>query len=198
MATYQAPYKGAYKVTCAFGKAGAWQAGWHIGVDLVGESDKHIYPIAAGTVSSVNGHGKAYGNHVTVRHADGKESLYAHLSSVLVKKGQAVTLSTVLGVEGASGNARGKHLHLEVHMGGYRYPAKGSSPAKCAWLVNPLELFEEVSNVEKTLVPQWQKDACRMVCETRGFTNPDDWLKKVETGETPTWGEIFAVLAKCL
>lgn len=196
MITYQPPYKAGYKVTCPFGRAGSWAAGWHIGNDLVGLGDKRIYPIADGVVQSVNAHGKDYGKHVTVRHPDGRESLYAHLASIFVKKGQQVTTDTALGIEGESGKANGKHLHLEVHDGGYHYPPKGSKPATCPWLIDALTLFKGVDKMAD--VPQWQKDACKMVCETKKFTNPDDWMKKVENAEAPTWGEIFGVLAKCL
>ena len=196
MTNYQPPYKAGYKVTCPFGEAGSWAAGWHIGNDLVGLGDKHVYPIAEGVVRSINAHGSAYGKHVTVLHPDGKESLYAHLASISVKCGQCVTADTVLGIEGESGNANGKHLHLEVHNGGYRYPPKGSSPKSCTWLIDVLTLIKEVDNM--TDVPQWQIDACKIVCEAKGFSGTEDWLKKVETNQPPTWGEIFGVLAKCL
>ncbi len=196
MITYQPPYKAGYKVTCPFGRAGSWAAGWHIGNDFVGLTDKHIYPIAEGTVESVNARGKAYGNHVTVLHPDGRESLYAHLASISVKKGQRVTTNTVLGIEGESGNANGKHLHLEVHDGGYHYPPKGSKPATCPWLIDALTLFKGVDIMAD--VPQWQIDACKIVCQTKGFSDTEGWLRKVETNQLPTWGEIFGVLAKCL
>lgn len=196
MIKYQPPYKAGYKVTCPFGKPGSWAAGWHIGNDLVGIEDKRIYPIAEGVVQSINAHGSAYGKHVTVRHQDGRESLYAHLSSVLVKKGQQVTTNTVLGIEGESGNANGEHLHLEVHDGGYHYPPKESKPATCPWLIDVLTLIKEVGNMAD--IPQWQIDACKIVCEAKGFSDTEGWLRKVEANQPPTWGEIFGVLAKCL
>lgn len=195
---YQAPYKGSYKVTCPFGRKGSWQAGWHIGVDLVGISNKNIYPIAEGTVKSINAHGKSYGNHITILHADGRESLYAHLNSIKVKKGQYATKNTLLGIEGTTGNVSGRHLHIEVHEGGWRYPPKNSTPEQCGWILDLTKILLEGEIMEKKEVPDWQKEACKMVCEAKGFTNPDDWLKKVENAETPTWGEVFGVLAKCL
>lgn len=197
MIKYQPPYKGEYKVTCPFGKPGGWAAGWHIGNDLVGLGDKGIYPIAEGVVQSINAHGSAYGKHVTVRHPDGRESLYAHLAIISVKRGQRVTIDTMLGIEGESGNANGKHLHLEVHDGGYHYPPRASKPATCPWLIDALMLFVEEMDIMAD-VPQWQIDACKIVCEAKGFTNTEDWLRKVETKQPPTWGEIFGVLAKCL
>ena len=61
---------------------------------------------------------------------------YTHLD-VYKRQGQKVGPSTVLGREGATGNASGSHLHLEIHRGNYQYPPKSSSPAKCSWLLDP-------------------------------------------------------------
>lgn len=125
---YDYPFRGRFKVTCPFGKKGSWQCGWHIGTDIVGIDDKEVLAIADGVVESVNAHGKSYGNHICVRHDDGMVSLYAHLSRVSVKVGQKVCRGDLLGIMGATGNASGAHLHLELHNGKYRYPAKGTSP----------------------------------------------------------------------
>ena len=164
--TYQLPLKGKVRLTCPFGKKGNWLAGFHVGIDLVGDSGKNIYPLTAGVVESINAHGSAYGKHVCVKHTDGKVSLYAHLAAVYVDKGQKVGPSTVLGREGATGNARGSHLHLEVHQGAYRYPPKNSAPAKCPWLENPAEALGienqvgEVRKVTNQKEPSaWAKDA---------------------------------------
>lgn len=139
---YDYPFKGRFKVTCPFGRVGNWQCGWHIGVDIVGE-DKQVLAIADGVVIGINDHGKAYGNHVTVRHDDNMVSLYAHLASVNVIVGQKVKLGGKIGVMGASGNASGAHLHLELHINAYRYPQKGSTALDCKWLVDPLGWIED-------------------------------------------------------
>ena len=57
-----------------------------------------------------------YGNVVVVRHANGLETLYAHLSKIKVKVGQAVNSGDVVGLGGATGNATGPHLHFEVRL----------------------------------------------------------------------------------
>ena len=96
--------------------------------EMQGMDDKNVCAIADGVVESVNAHGKSYGKHVCIKHADGMVSLYAHLSSVAVKVDQSIKIGQKVGVMGATGNASGAHLHLELHQGRYRYPAKGSSP----------------------------------------------------------------------
>ena len=137
---YQYPFRGKYKVTCPFGQAGDWKCGWHIGVDMVGIDDIDIYPIAEGVVESINAHGSAYGNHICIKHNDGMVSLYAHLKSVQVKKNDRVGLGSLLGQMGATGNARGAHLHLELHKEKYRYPKKNE---KADWLIDPINFIKE-------------------------------------------------------
>ena len=146
---YQYPFKGRYRVTCPYGKTGSWSAGWHIGVDIVGDDDKTIYPIAEGTVESINAHGSAYGKHICLKHPDGNVSLYAHLSKVSVKIGQIVTLDTPLGIMGATGNASGAHLHLELHQGKYKYP-RGYKPKTAPWLIDTVAWIEDhIEEVEQ-------------------------------------------------
>lgn len=142
MMRYQYPFRGKFRVTCVYGKPGGWSAGWHIGSDIVGDVDKTIYPIAEGVIESINAHGSAYGNHVCVKHPDSNVSLYAHMSKVSVKVGQSVGLDTPLGVMGATGNANGAHLHLELHKGAYKYP-RGYKPKTAPWLLDPIAWIED-------------------------------------------------------
>lgn len=141
------PYSGKCKITTLFGKRGLWKCSWHIGLDMVGIESKEVRAVADGTVTGINVHGSSYGNNVEIKHADGRISFYAHLKAVKVKKGQKVKAGDTLGIEGATGKATGSHLHLEIHQGAYRYPAKGSGPASCPWLIDPCEVL----GVEKKL-----------------------------------------------
>ena len=115
-----------YRLGTRYGSKGTlWKCGFHSGQDFLSANyggDGCIYPLYAGRVLKVTNSG-AYGNCVYVQHPDGYITLYAHMRTVYVKAGQSVTEKTVLGIEGATGNVTGKHLHLEVHKGAYRYPA---------------------------------------------------------------------------
>lgn len=115
-----------YRLGTRYGAKGRyWKAGWHSGQDFLSMSfggDGLVYPLYDGEVLRVS-RGGSYGNCVYLRHADGYITLYAHLRTVYVRVGQPVRENTVLGIEGATGNVTGRHLHVEVHKGSYQYPS---------------------------------------------------------------------------
>jgi murein DD-endopeptidase MepM/ murein hydrolase activator NlpD len=90
-----------------------WSSGYHTGVDFLVSSGTPVHSVAAGTVVHAGADG-AYGNDVIIRHADGKYTLYAHLTEPLVSVGQSVTSGQEIGISGATGNVTGPHLHFEV------------------------------------------------------------------------------------
>ena len=93
-----------------------WASGSHTGVDFLVDSGTSVHAVAVGTVVSAGWDG-SYGYDVIIRHADGKYTLYGHLSQPLVSAGQKVTEGQRIGVSGATGNATGPHLHFEVRTG---------------------------------------------------------------------------------
>lgn len=125
-----------YVIGTKFGVKGSlWAAGYHSGQDFKSTNyggDGKIYPLYSGTVLKVTRNG-SYGNCVYVKHPDGYITLYAHMKTVYVKAGQAVSESTVLGIEGSTGNSTGLHCHVEVHKGFYKYPAT----------IDPLKFIQE-------------------------------------------------------
>jgi murein DD-endopeptidase MepM/ murein hydrolase activator NlpD len=95
-----------------------WSSGSHTGVDFLVGSGTPVHAVAAGTVVSAGADG-AYGNDVIIKHADGKYTLYGHLSQPLVSAGQTVTEGQEIGISGATGNVTGPHLHFEVRTTPY-------------------------------------------------------------------------------
>ncbi len=91
---------------------------YHPGVDLKGTIGDPIKPIMVGTVVEAGFSRVGYGNVVMVDHGGGIETVYAHMSKILVKEGQSVNLDTVLGLIGTTGHSTGPHLHLEVRENG--------------------------------------------------------------------------------
>jgi murein DD-endopeptidase MepM/ murein hydrolase activator NlpD len=112
-----------YSVTSDFGVRRhpvTGQTHFHTGVDMLSQTgDEKVHPVKPGVVVLAQFHTQ-YGNTVVVRHTNGVESLYAHLANINVKLGDKVTQESVLGNIGSTGSSStGKHLHLEILIGGY-------------------------------------------------------------------------------
>lgn len=67
------------------------------------------------------GCGGGYGNYVMIDHGNGKMTVYAHLSSVMVYTGQQVRRGQVIGFVGSTGRSTGPHLHFETRYFGVKY-----------------------------------------------------------------------------
>ncbi|WP_353141784.1 M23 family metallopeptidase [Limnohabitans sp.] len=112
-----------YSVTSDFGVRRhplTGQTHFHTGLDLLSQTgDEKVHPVKPGVVVLAQFHTQ-YGNTVVVRHTNGVESLYAHMANIEVKLGDKVTHESVLGNIGSTGSSStGKHLHLEILIGGY-------------------------------------------------------------------------------
>lgn len=89
---------------------------FHMGIDIAGPYGTSVRAAAAGRVAKVyNTPYAGYGRHVIIEHANGYETLYAHLMKASVSEGQWVNQGDVIGREGSSGNSTGPHLHFEIH-----------------------------------------------------------------------------------
>ena len=74
------------------------------------------YYAAQGGEVIIAGWHKSFGNYVVVDHGDGRQTLYAHSSSLSVSQGDIVKKGQQLGLMGSTGNSTGPHLHFEVRV----------------------------------------------------------------------------------
>ncbi len=91
---------------------------FHHGVDLALPTGEPVFAVFNGTVK-LSTYGKGYGNYIIIKHDNGLETLYAHLSKRRVKVGQLVKAGQMIGAVGSTGFSTGPHLHFEVHYQGY-------------------------------------------------------------------------------
>lgn len=110
--SYVPPIKGL--VTSPYGPR---RRNFHCGIDLDLETGDTVVSAFDGTVR-VARVSNGYGNVVVVRHNNGLETLYGHLSEIKVQVGQHVSGGTVLGLGGNTGRSTGSHLHFEVRFRG--------------------------------------------------------------------------------
>lgn len=90
------------------------------GVDLAGVPTGSTVRAAAGgtvVVARSGGWNGGYGSYVVIKHANGVQTLYAHLSSVEVTQGETVSQGDRIGGVGSTGKSTGIHLHFEVRGG---------------------------------------------------------------------------------
>lgn len=126
--TYHSPIFKDKIVTSRYG----WRNGRpHRGIDIDLATGDSIFAMLEGIVR-LSRASKGYGKTVIIRHYNGLETVYAHLSELGVKENDTIAKGNYLGKGGVSGNARGSHLHLEVNY-------KGVS-------INPEYVFEFENN----------------------------------------------------
>lgn len=114
---------GTYVYGNGFNAPGAlWSnTGGHTGIDMStrGKTGDPIFATTNGTVTFAGWCTTCgYGYYVRLRHADGVETLYAHMEKHLVEAGQSVTTGQQIGRVGSTGKSTGPHLHWEVRVGG--------------------------------------------------------------------------------
>jgi murein DD-endopeptidase MepM/ murein hydrolase activator NlpD len=119
-----------YRITATFGQGGSRWAANHTGTDFAAPIGTPIRSVMKGEVIFADWAGP-YGRQVKVRHENGTETWYNHMSKFSVQVGETVYAGDQVGAVGVTGNTTGPHLHFEVHPDG--------GPA-----VNPMPWLREV------------------------------------------------------
>ena len=86
---------------------------FHPGLDYRARTGNFVVSTADGVVSVARRNG-GYGLMIEVRHENGFATRYAHLSKILVIRGQKVKRGEIIGLVGNTGHSTGSHLHYEV------------------------------------------------------------------------------------
>lgn len=92
---------------------------FHLGIDIDAKFRQPVKATAAGIVKKAGWY-HSYGKSVIIDHKLGYETLYAHLSIIKTKEGQAVKAGDIIGLAGSSGRSTGTHLHYEIINNGKR------------------------------------------------------------------------------
>jgi hypothetical protein len=86
----------------------------HNGVDIPLKTGDPVYAVFSGKARYARYNSGGFGRMVILRHANGLETWYAHLSKLNVAAGDNVVAGQVIGFGGSTGRSRGPHLHFEV------------------------------------------------------------------------------------
>ena len=101
------------KITSPFGPR--WRR-MHNGLDLKVNIGDTIVVAFDGKVRIVKYERRGYGKYVVIRHDNGLETVYGHLSKQLVEENQLVKAGEVIGLGGNTGRSTGSHLHFETRF----------------------------------------------------------------------------------
>lgn len=137
---------------------------FHNGIDLDLVTGDTVVSAFDGIVRYARKNSGGYGNLVIIRHFNGLETYYAHLSKLLVFSGQQIKSGEVLGLGGNTGHSFGSHLHFEVRF----YDAA----------MNPEELIDFKKKELKSTNLLLHKTMFRP-----GVTPSDQWKKKTNGGK---------------
>lgn len=101
-------------VTSNFGRRGSRR--YHYGIDIKAQTGDTIYAAFDGKIRVKQFDRKGYGYYVVIRHLNGLETLYGHLSKFLVTENDFVMSGDPIGLAGNTGRSFGSHLHFETRF----------------------------------------------------------------------------------
>jgi murein DD-endopeptidase MepM/ murein hydrolase activator NlpD len=147
----------------------------HYGTDIkvfVGDTIRAAF---SGKVRVVRYEGRGYGKYIVIRHNNGLETVYGHLSAQLVHENQIVKAGQVIGLGGNTGRSTGSHLHFETRL--------------CGTALNPALMFDfrnqdvtgDFFTFRKTTIAHESAQATAL----RGVKNGGRYTREEVQGTTP-------------
>ncbi len=113
--SWSMPLDSIHYITSRFGPRGSSN---HYGIDIGLDIGDKVHATFDGVVRISKYNPGGYGNYILLRHYNGTETIYGHLSQRLVVVGQEVKAGEIIGLGGNTGRSSGPHLHLEVRYKG--------------------------------------------------------------------------------
>ncbi len=143
---------------------------YHYGTDFQVYVGEPIHAAFDGKVRVVASQPGGFGNVIVIRHKNGLETVYGHLSRQIVKMGQYVKAGEVIGLGGNTGHSTGPHLHFETRILGIA--------------INPAEIFDFQNKVTHMDTYVFYADAGKMTTGKALKNVPGIAYHKVTSGET--------------
>ena len=159
LSQYSCPFQGDVHPR---GKFGMRRGRRHQGVDLPLKTGDPIYAMFNGRVRMSKYFG-GFGNLVVIRHENGIETFYGHLSRRDVEVGDWVNAGDVIGLGGSTGRSTGPHLHFETRYKGFAFDPQWLIDFKTGNLRHRLfilkkKYFDIYSNYEQDFEDEWKNE----------------------------------------
>ena len=144
--------------TEVFSKFGFRHRRRHQGVDLPLHTGTPVYAAFNGKVRLAKSF-RGYGNLVVLRHENGLETFYAHLSKIMVSEDQWVDAGSIIGLGGSTGRSSGPHLHFETRYKGYAFDPEWLIDFKSGVLRHRLFILKKkYLNASSNYVPEDEQE----------------------------------------
>ncbi len=88
---------------------------FHHGMDFAAPKGTEVYATAEGVITRADEKVRGYGKHIRIKHGSEYETVYAHLSEILVDVGDKVKKGQLIAFVGNTGKSLVSHLHYEIH-----------------------------------------------------------------------------------
>ena len=163
----------------------------HKGLDIKVYTGDTIRAAFSGRIRIVRYEPGGYGNYVVIRHHNGLETIYGHMSKNLVKENQDVKAGEPIGLGGSTGRSTGSHLHFETRLCGIALNPALMFDFRNQDVVGDFYLFRKSSyNRESAQATRMRgvsgssSDMASASSSSRKATNTQSRLHKVKKGET--------------
>lgn len=158
LANFHVPVRG--YITSQFGPR---RYRFHYGTDLKLCTGDSVISAFSGKIRITDYDHRGYGNYVVIRHNNGLETVYAHLSKVLVVNDQQVNAGELIALGGSTGRSTGPHLHFEIRfLGNALNPAKvidfnTGQPFMADYVITKKQSFQYQKQVKPMTVAKYYK-----------------------------------------
>lgn len=146
---------------------------YHYGTDLRLNIGDSIHAAFSGKVRIIDYEARGYGHYVVLRHENGLETVYAHLSKVLVNLDQIVKAGEIIALGGNTGRSTGPHLHFET-----RYLGNAINPTSIINFETGLA-YDEVYQMTKRKSFYYQQQVKTMQAAKYYKIRPGDNLGRI-------------------
>lgn len=169
-------------ITSKFGKR---QRRMHYGIDLKVQVGDTIYAAFDGKVRIKQFERRGYGNYLVIRHPNGLETVYGHLSGFLVDVDDVVKSGEPIALGGNTGRSTGSHLHLE-----FRYMGKPIDPTEIVDFENKVCHKDSYLITPETFAVSGSRYANPSTLATRKSNTPNKYAKgevtyhRIKSGDT--------------
>ena len=151
----------------------------HKGLDIKVYIGDTIRSAFSGKVRIVRYEAKGYGNYIVIRHPNGLETIYGHLSKHLVTENQVVRAGEPIGLGGNTGRSTGSHLHFETRL--------------CGVALNPALFFDfrnqDITGAHYVFLKDRYESDSQLATLERGKVNGGSYTRDQVYGEVGRYNE---------